>query len=120
MDKSNAGAPKSEVGWLPSGLLDQPVQQRQRWAYTNALGSQIVFAACCGHLPRLCFRKASFKVAKTLVHIGVAPLAFYEQPGPLPVDHDEVDFAAIGITEIAQLAIKPVRVLLEVHPFEQV
>ena len=60
------------------------------------------------------------QVADTTIDIGVAELAFdHPQWSPM-FDNDEVDFAAVGVAEIAQVDIPPRRVLLKVHPFQQV
>jgi len=98
---------------------DQPVQQNQRWADANALGSHIVFGAGCRHLPSLSLREPGFEVAKTPVNIGVGPRAFNKQFWLSPLDRDEVDLTAVRVAEVAQLQVAATRVLFEVHPLEE-
>ena len=58
--------------------------------------------------------------AETTVGGFVAPLHFDQENRPTPFEDDEVHLVAVAIPEVAELEIESLRVLPEVHPFEQV
>lgn len=60
------------------------------------------------------------EVAEAAMNIGVAQFTFDQPQRSAVLGDDEVDLAAVGIAKIAQIDVPSGRVLLKMHPFQQV
>ena len=70
-------------------------------------------------LPPPGFGKPLVEPAQTVLDRGVTQLAFHQQNGLQPLYHHKVDLVAIAITEIAQVEVASLGVLLVVDPFQK-
>lgn len=86
----------------------------------DPLGTDIVLRSRHRHLPGLGGREARLEVAQASVDVCVTPFAFDHQDRRATFDDDEVDLAAVNVTEVTQFDVPAERVLLEVHPLQQV
>ena len=86
----------------------------------NAIGGNKVLSFPFRYLPRRALREALLPVAQASVRPGFRPLALNRMDGPLALGDDEINFPSVSISKEPQVEIASLRILLEMHPLQQV
>ena len=100
--------------------LHQRLQQRDGRRDPDAFGRLIVPRARRGHLPCGDVRELRVEIAERRTHHVIVEAAFHRQQRRPPLDDDEVDLPSVGIAKVPEIQLTTLRVLLEVHPLQQV
>ena len=69
----------------------------------------------CGDL-----REPRVEIAERRTQRVIVEAAFHRQQRRPPLDDDEVDLSSVGIAKVPEIQLTTLRVLLEVHPLQQV
>ena len=90
------------------------------WSHTNVVGRDVVLRASRRNLPGLALRKSRLQVSEPAIDLGIGPLAFDKKLWSPALDDDEVDFSTIRVSEVPELEVTPLGILLVVNPFQEV
>ena len=102
------------------GPLDEVPQKNFGWADPNSLRAQVVFGAGSTDLPGFRHGISRLEIADTLVYRRVRPFGFHQEARLPRLHDDKVDLAQVHVAKVAELHIKPLRVLQVMDPFQEV